>query len=1334
MLTLLILPIVFNSNYAIAQKTRVFALAPREASRPLKIAETLIDGGKYEEAATMLGELLSTSELNQFLISDQGPRARFKDVQRQVSLRQKAEDLLGEIPAENRETYEEKYGVRAETMLRKAIEENDLEAIAMVGRLFFHTRAGLEATMLVGHTNLAEGRPSLAAVAFEKVSNQPEGRQRFDPEATLMAAVSWSLNGSTNRAEKLLVDLKKRHEGSEVMFYGKQVSLFGDDTPVQTWLKEIVTATPLKSHPVVNQWLVFRGDAQRNAESGGGFPLLSPRWSIRTVADPTDEKGIQEFQQKLIKNKISPTPKVHPLAVGRTLVIRTDDRMYGVDAESGKRIWSYPPADVFRSQSQKSGDAIQRPSKKLHQDKLRERLWLDALYGQISSDGDSIFLIPNPGISTDRDDWRSYQTQVYDEPTDLRLYNELKSLDLKQQGSLRWQVGGETGLDEPELAEVFFLGAPLPIADQLYVIGLQEKSVKLFVLDAETGKVSWKRLLASTEETVSFREDRLRRLAGASPSESNGILICPTGLNAIVAVDLATQTLSWGFQFKDPSRKRVDRLTDQLTKWDTMWRDATVTLTGGSVIYTPIDSDDVYCLDLQNGESLWSTPKRRAKYKAMHVETVRSGQIILTSSDRLSAIDLATGSKSWTLLLGDYGLISGRGYVSDDHCYVPTTTKKVLRINASTGEVDGVAMTEKVLGNLISFRGDVISHGADHLTAYPRDKPSRLMLAETGQQQHAEHSLLSIEAQLHLLDGQYAESVDAISKAYDIFPNSNYAKVLVQALTQLINVDFAKAEQVSNRYQNLFEKQDLQRLLRGKVTGLINLDRWDEAFETLIEIAETIELTPTASDDAGQPIEDETSVTMLSSSVDLSESLARNSSNSELTLRLKQWVRWKFDEVFQNVDEGKKDEFRTIVTNHLSTFGREDSLSVGHQRMRLFPTESLEEKLRLSMAADLYWGQSYPQAAGVLGNLLSKDTESEDESSQDFGAASLAKRLLKRMRELKFSSDETKRLKNEIARMEKVESTDKNILDADFYTLPDDSSSSPPRLRTDQLNVDWEHDVQSIEKEYNNDNLYFGTQHFCEVVSSDQSALKTLLFTYSDEFREFKMHDRLGRFVHKIYLDPDGKLPGTKQGTKGRIYLHKSLMLLCLGQEMFAIDWEKFVQGQPALLWSAEDVVSTSRGIASDTMDGICVLSDGMLMCLSPFTGEVMWQRTRVSGNAKLLEGSESLTIWSRSRRSFDNVDRTVGRLLACGKIAGEKGSESLASGDLQLFVARKRTKDKSEPTEEKTTQLMLPPTIRNEFTMKSNSLCTISTRRNRFGRRPFRTLHIRQWSIKITY
>ncbi len=1289
----------------------VFAIAPRESTRPLKIAEKAIEDGDFQQATALLGELLADSMLNEYLIPDGKQKGNTTHA---ISLRQKAEQLLGQIPLEKRTSYEEKYGVKAKVMLQKAIQANDTQTIAMTSRLYFHTRAGLEATMLVGHNHLAEGRAVMAAVAFEKVALQPQGSRRFDPEATLLAAVSWALNGSNDRSAELLKALKEKNGDAQVRFYGKTVPLFDADasllnnsiiegekplfstktssdqnSSLQNWLKQIVASTPLESHSIVNQWLVFRGNPQRNAQSGSGYPLHSPRWSIRTVTDPVDEEGILEDRQKLIQSKISPMPKVHPLAIGKTLVIRTENRMFGVDADNGKRIWSYPPANMFRSGAEQAKDSLERPSRKLHQDKLRERLWLDTLYGQISSDGKSIFLIPNPGISTDRDDWRGYPQQFYDEPTDLRRYNELNSLDLKQQGALQWEVGGESGLDEPKLAKTFFLGAPLPIGDRLYAICLQDQSVRLVVLDVETGRLQWARDLASTEESVSFREDRLRRLAGATPSHANGVLVCPTGLDAIVAVDLATQSLSWGFQFGKPKSARVD-LADQVEKWDMTWRDATVTLAGGVVLYSPINSSEVYCLNLQTGDSVWDNLRRttsRRSYKPMHIETVRDGKIVITYSDRLKAIELSTGEKAWETRLRDYGIVSGRGYVSGNHCFIPTTSKKVLRIDIATGEIDGAVITEKILGNLISYRGDVISHGADHLTAYPRDEPSRLMLAQETETPSDDHSRLAIKAQLHLLDGEYAQSVEAISRAYDLFPNSNYAGVLVQALTHLINVDFARAERVSDRYQNLFQKQDLHRLLQGKVKGLMKLNRLEESFETLLTIAQTMDLTSTSTKtasikSAAQKIDDENSIMMIAASVDQAESLAKDSSNAELTMTLAQWLRWKLNDVYQSSDAQSQQMYRSAVAKHLKSF-QNDPLTLRHDRMRLFPGQALEEGIVMETAARLLAAGDYVRANSLMEDAFENadvDTSGEGSTSDTTqGVLPRAEAMLAKMVDTGCGRDEIELLKDTIAKLQTVRSAERSILAPDLYEIQSNNSRDGKILRTDEISADWSRDVTSMEQEKLS-NYFISTQHFCEIVSTDQPELNTLSFRYIDEFREFQMYDRLGRLVHKIYLDPDGNFLGTKQGAKGRIFLHRSLLLLCIenekfASEIFAIDWEKFIRGKAALLWYADNVECSSSGLTDGNRQGIAVKSDGMLMSLSPFTGEVLWQRSRVSSRLTLLEGDQSITLWSRTQpRSHDKIDPMVGRLLACGKMDIKLRYASVFSKDLQLFRTDKET------------------------------------------------------------
>ena len=43
----------------------------------------------------------------------------------------------------------------------------------------------------------------------------------------------------------------------------------------------------------------------------------------------------------------------------------------------------------------------------------------------------------------------------------------------------------------------------------------------------------------------------LRRMAGISPSYADGVLVCPTADKAVVALDLATRCLRWGYAYTD---------------------------------------------------------------------------------------------------------------------------------------------------------------------------------------------------------------------------------------------------------------------------------------------------------------------------------------------------------------------------------------------------------------------------------------------------------------------------------------------------------------------------------------------------------------------------------------------------------------------------------------------------------------------------------------------------------------------------------------------------------------------------------------------------------------
>ena len=63
------------------------------------------------------------------------------------------------------------------------------------------------------------------------------------------------------------------------------------------------------------EWVLFRGNAARNAESRGGFPLLTARWRVRAANHPSDEEMIRQQREHVSRTRGS--RRSRPAAAGR---------------------------------------------------------------------------------------------------------------------------------------------------------------------------------------------------------------------------------------------------------------------------------------------------------------------------------------------------------------------------------------------------------------------------------------------------------------------------------------------------------------------------------------------------------------------------------------------------------------------------------------------------------------------------------------------------------------------------------------------------------------------------------------------------------------------------------------------------------------------------------------------------------------------------------------------------------------------------------------------------------------------------------------------------------
>jgi hypothetical protein len=224
--------------------------------------------------------------------------------------------------------------------------------------------------------------------------------------------------------------------------------------------------------------------------------------------------------------------------------------LLSVDFETGKRLW-LQSGGAAAPVSENLGDGEDDPSSvAAARGRMLGPVFEDATSGTLASDGHLVFAVEShPDALMGFDFMELRQRNIFNGGISRRGWNGGNSLvayDLRDQGRRRWRLPSSAA-DRPTNASSWFLGAPLPVSDQLFVLVEEMGEVRLDVLNANTGSVLWSQPLVELEENVRVDnyENHTRRVSGLSPALAEGVLVCPTGAGTIVAVDLATRTLLW---------------------------------------------------------------------------------------------------------------------------------------------------------------------------------------------------------------------------------------------------------------------------------------------------------------------------------------------------------------------------------------------------------------------------------------------------------------------------------------------------------------------------------------------------------------------------------------------------------------------------------------------------------------------------------------------------------------------------------------------------------------------------------------------------------------------
>ncbi len=835
-------------------------LADRLLVQSLSAARQLCREGRFAEGVRILDDVLSAEEDYAYQPIVRMPLFR--------CLKAEAETLLAQLPPQGREAYRLQFGAAARMALGQAMVEGGADALAAVAERYFFTEAGAEAAFLLADNLLDRGQAFRAALYYQRLRTLSPDADRFEPALSLRLTAAYLQAGLSEAAESAARRLAAQRqagaaEGRPWMVAGQPRERFARAGEMLRWLDE--TSGRL-SHDVVSGWLMHRGDPTRNRAVDVDAPCLDSEPLLPMLSNPTLQQHVAATRKKLYDDYQPAIPRLSPLVVGKLIVFRGATHLHAVDFTTGKLVWEAGLEDSFRRFLRAEGDAEAALSSPTVARGLQRRFFDDQVFGALSSDGRLVFGVedipfgfgPEHQILTIGPDGRR---RIESESS--RRGNLLTAHDLAT-GKLCWEIGGASGSGLP-LAGARFLGPPLPLGDRLYACAVIGRQRALVELDAASGNprnvLSLSLVDPSESEEVNpaagivviggmvQTQTSAPSTAAAMPSYADGVLVCQIGDNQYVAVDLATQSVRWVYHLSEADVGRTTNIwvrraqAAQSSAARGRWIEAGATIADGRVLLTPVQLDELICLDLSDGRFLWSVPRRDGLY----VGGVDGGRVLVVGRTAVWAVDLDSGRPAWPherLSLPASAMPSGLGLVAEGKYHLPLSSGEVLTIDMVQGKVAARARgsAEAPPGNLAAAHDAVIAQTPEGLWRFETLAGRDRRLAEQLAAKPDDPLLLRQRGEILLARGRIAEAVELLQRSARLKPAAETHRLLVEAVGEGLRTDFDRFRPLAEQLEPLVgTAAERTQLLRQWALGLQSAQRWRPAFETYMRLIDAVE-------------------------------------------------------------------------------------------------------------------------------------------------------------------------------------------------------------------------------------------------------------------------------------------------------------------------------------------------------------------------------------------------------------------------------------------------------------------------------------------------------------
>ncbi len=824
-----------------------------------------------------------------------------------VSLQEVIEHILAELPSKGREFYELKYGSEASAALKDALAQNQVEQLEFVARRYVLTQAGREAAYRLSSMYFETGRDIAALRMLARAQLGQPDVGTLEPSLSLKRIVALMRLGKKQAAQTALDEFLKGPAtkfGDKLPKDWQQeldprllrVAESGRREPVRLneWTHHLGDAarTALPNGvgtPDAGVWEIgtFIPDQKTTPAQQAAY-----RYDPKKVEDeikmpvPLNDAEMLAAMQvghdwivsaERDEREIE-LPSNYPLVVDRKAVFRTLSRVKAVDLLTGKSLWETAApdpafADLFVPSKKRWEELNRAPQVSVHsslpqwhQALIESRTRSDRSVGTLSSDGQRVFFLDACGVAhplAANGIWGTKNNVP-------NLSNRLCAVDLVT-GKALWEIGSPISIDEPTTGE-FFLGVPTAIDGRLYAIAESKDDVRLLCLNPSDGSVIWTETICRLLEAQNVVSEGLRRIAGLSPVYCNGQLLCPTSCGFLLAYDLASRRWSWGFgyetstlhpdvQFRQPAIRMnsVPRMHYDALRSKTRWSESSVVTDGSKVVLASIDSDELHCIDLLTGKGVWSV----ARLSGHYVAGLYQGRVIVVDRDRVRALSLDNGEPVWTLSLEDRRA-AGRGIQNGNSYLLPVSTlpstssqdepinvrwdSRVVTIDLRNGAVtsQSARSSSSPIGNLVAGHGFLVAQAYDRVAAYPPIEQVESLLQQRLSANPKDAEALAHRGRLRLQEQRVEEGMADLLASLEAQPNEDIRETLIDVSLDRLRTGKAQPAELRAFFTKIGASAEVQeKLLRSEINTLRANGNLAAAFRKTIELLNSTALENT---------------------------------------------------------------------------------------------------------------------------------------------------------------------------------------------------------------------------------------------------------------------------------------------------------------------------------------------------------------------------------------------------------------------------------------------------------------------------------------------------------